>query len=340
MRIAKTSLKILIPLAVLVVGLGLALPDSVHVERSISIDAPRATVFVLLNGFESFNRWSPWYELDPQADFTFDGPRQGVGAKMMWSSDRSDVGSGSQAIVASEPYEMVRTRLDFADRGTARATFELEPQGDGTEVTWSLDAELGWDLPGRYFALLLDRRLGAEYERGLANLKEVVESMPRADWSDTNIRVVEVEPVPMAYSDGASSWDQGEIAVALGNAYSRVRAFVAEHELEQSGPPLVVTRLATESEWHFEAGIPIQSAPEIAAGDDDEVFVGETYGGRVVRAIHVGAKEKIRETRAKIDAYIAAHNLTPAGSMWQEWVSDRAVVPEERQITNVCVPIR
>ncbi len=67
----------------------LMLPSKVHVERSIEINSPPCTVFTLLNGFLSFNRFSPFFDVDPQASYTHSGPVYGPGATMSWRSENS-----------------------------------------------------------------------------------------------------------------------------------------------------------------------------------------------------------------------------------------------------------
>lgn len=106
--------KMIVALVLIVVApgvVGLLLPRRVHVERSAVIDAPRATVFALVNGYKSFNKWSPWFDKDPSARYSYEGPELGVGANMSWSGDPNTVGSGSREIVESRPFEAVRTRL-------------------------------------------------------------------------------------------------------------------------------------------------------------------------------------------------------------------------------------
>ena len=73
---------------------------SIHVKRAIVIDAVPGEVFALINSFENFNRWSPWYERDPDGDYRIEGPGQSVGARMAWASDKPEVGSGSQKMAA------------------------------------------------------------------------------------------------------------------------------------------------------------------------------------------------------------------------------------------------
>ncbi len=179
MKWFKRLLAAVAVLLVIVVTVGLFLPDRVHVERSIVIDAPPERVFPLVNDYRNFNQWSPWYGMDPDARYRFDGPESGVGAKLSWDSDNPDVGSGSQQIVESRANALVRTHLDFGDQGVAEARFTLSPEGTGTRVTWGFDTDFGYNLVGRYFGLLFESMIGPDYEQGLANLKRVAESPPQ-----------------------------------------------------------------------------------------------------------------------------------------------------------------
>lgn len=155
---------------------GLLLPSKIHVERSIVINAPPSTVFALINDFHKFNLWSPWAKLDPNTQYTFSGPDSGVGAKMEWRSENRDVGNGQHQIMVSKPDQHIQTALDFGDMGTAFATFDLAATGAGTRVTWGFDRDNGYNMMGRYFGLMMDKMIGPDFERGLANLKTLAES--------------------------------------------------------------------------------------------------------------------------------------------------------------------
>jgi len=162
-------------LVVLVIAAYL-LPRQVHVDRSITIDAPRATVFARINGFQTFNTWSPWFELDPNATYTFEGPATGAGAKMSWVGDPSTLGSGSQVVTAVQADERVASDVDFGQGGIARQVISLAANGAGTNVTWGIDIDLGLNPVSRYFGLVMDGMVGKDFEKGLGNLKKVVES--------------------------------------------------------------------------------------------------------------------------------------------------------------------
>ncbi|MGV6825934.1 MAG: SRPBCC family protein [bacterium] len=175
MAIARFLLKVLFMMLVILVVVGLILPADVQVERSIVIEAPAENVFPHINSMKVFNQWSPWAKLDPNTEFTFEGPSYGVGSKMSWYSTQANVASGSQTIVVSKPNKLVMTELDFGEEGSGTARLELSPAPGGTKVRWVFDTDFGWDLFGRYVGIFMDSMLGPSYDEGLANLKKRIE---------------------------------------------------------------------------------------------------------------------------------------------------------------------
>ena len=170
-------LNILIGIVVVVaiiVGGAFLTPRHVHLERSVRVNAKRDDIFACVNGFARFNEWSPWFKMEPEADYTFSGPETGVGAKMAWVGQK--VGSGSQEITAVDEPSRITLALDFGPRGTAVAYYDLQEDGEGTNVTWGFDTDMGMNPVQRYFGLFMERMLGPQYEQGLTDLKALVES--------------------------------------------------------------------------------------------------------------------------------------------------------------------
>ena len=175
MKIIKRIGLSLLVLVVLFGIAGLFIPAQQHLERSIIINTNQETAFNTLNSFKEFNKWSPWHKLDPQTEYTQTGPESGVGASMTWKSDKREVGSGSQEIVESTPYSTIKVKLEFGT-DISDSTYQLSSVSDGVEVTWGFDADFGYNIPGRYFGLMLESLLGPSYEEGLANLKTHLEA--------------------------------------------------------------------------------------------------------------------------------------------------------------------
>ncbi len=179
MAILKKLLGALFGLAVLFVLIGLALPKTTHVAREIAIVRPPEEVFAMLESYRRFNEWSPWFARDPNAVYTYEGPASGIGASMRWVSQKSDVGSGRQTVVESEPMKRIVVKLEFDGQADAYATYTLTPEGRGTRVVWSFDTDHKMNPLSRWFGLLFDKFIGPDYEQGLAKLKTVMETSGR-----------------------------------------------------------------------------------------------------------------------------------------------------------------
>jgi hypothetical protein len=108
---------------------------------------------------------------------TYDGPPSGVGASYSWAGS-SKIGEGRNTIVESKPNELVRFRLDFLKpmKGTNAAEFTFKPEGDQTQVTWTMTGKNSF--VAKIFGLIVncDKMIGCQFEKGLAAMKSVVES--------------------------------------------------------------------------------------------------------------------------------------------------------------------
>jgi effector-binding domain-containing protein len=340
MKVIKRLFFAIVAVLVILVVIGFLLPRQRHVERSVFIDAPPSVVFSQVNGFKNFNDWSPFVALMPGAEYGFEGPDFGVGSKMSWSETEPNPEEGGQTIVASTPYERVDLELDLGPEGTAQIAYLLQPENGGTNLTWSFDTDFGINLLGRYRGLLLDRQLGPLYAQGLTNLKRVAEELPKVDWSGLEIGITEVPSKTVAYFTGSSGRDADEIGAALGAAYGRVAMFITGNGLQIDGQPIAIVNYWDDRGYGFDAGIPVSGTPARGAGPDSPVRMGETFGGRVVRAVHVGPYTGLEETYGIVEAFITAHKLEPNGRSWNVFVSDPGDTPEEELMTEIYHPVK
>jgi len=151
-------------------------PGTLHVERSVSIAAPAAGIFPLLNDFRQWTRWTP-YDKDPAMQKTYSGSESGEGAHYAWSGNKS-VGQGEITIVESRAPGRLLMDLHMIRPFEARnvASFTLNPEGQATRVTWALDAPQNFMAKLASLFMNMDRMIGQDFEIGLANLKRVFES--------------------------------------------------------------------------------------------------------------------------------------------------------------------
>jgi effector-binding domain-containing protein len=330
-------------ITILVIALALLagavlLPSQVHVERSINIDRPPAVVFGVLNNFQHFQTWSPWSERDPNARYQYSGPDQGVGARMSWSGDPRQVGSGWQEIRVSEPFRMIRTHLAFEGQGEADAYFEIRPVGEGSRVEWGFDTDVTENrsflgaVMGKYMGLFMDRWIGGDYEFGLDRLKDYAESFPDADFSEIEIERVEVSSQPILYVSTSSGASSEAIARALGAAFGEISRFMSSRGLAHNGMPMSINHSWDEDSYEFDAAIPVDRNEVSTSGN---VQFGFTPSGIAVRAVHVGPYTELDETYEKLIAYMSVNRLGHSGVSWEHYISDPGDTPEDQLVTHV-----
>ena len=329
-------------LVLIVAVVGLLLPRHVMLERTEVVDAPASAVFALVDDFHRFNDWSPWASLDATATYTYDGPRTGVGARLSWAGDSRAVGTGSQEIVESVPYEKVRTRIEFGGQGGADATFEIVPQDVGTRVTWRFRTDLGWNPLGRYVGFFIRKAVGADFARGLANLKELAESLPKVDFAGLDVEEVTAEPATVAYvATTAPKDDAAAISAAISKAYGEVVKFMRANDLAQVAPPVTIDTAWAEGDvYAFEAAIPVGRAPDRKVPEGSVVKVKQTYSGPALKAVHTGPYSGMTRTYEQLFAYAAAHGYERADAPWDRYVSDPADTPENELVTEIYLPVK
>lgn len=163
-----------VTIAIIVLAGSFLLPAEAVVTRSTEIAAPPERVFAIVGDLKRFQEYSPWADLDPNTKYTYEGPPTGVGQKMSWASTDPNVGSGSQTVTESDPPRHVGLEIDFGQMGKSATTWDLEPSGAGTRATWRFQSKLD-GIAARWFGLMFDRWIGADYEKGLAKLKAAAE---------------------------------------------------------------------------------------------------------------------------------------------------------------------
>lgn len=168
-------------IAIVLVGALLAYaatkPGEIRVQRMASIKAPADKIFPFINDFQAWQAWSPYEAKDPAMKRELSGPSAGKGAAYAWEGNK-EVGQGRMEILDSAAPARVLIKLTFlkpmANEGTAE--FTLAPNGDGTDVTWTMvmPAPLLSKVMSVFFDL--DQMIGKDFEVGLANLKTRAEA--------------------------------------------------------------------------------------------------------------------------------------------------------------------
>ena len=148
-------------------------PSEAHLQKSIVINAPPSSIFPEVSNFRKFSEWEPWSKTDPDVKQTFEGTDGTVGSKMSW--DGPKIGSGSQWIEEIDENKRVKCGMSFGGSdGKYYSEFILDPEGNGTKVTWSYGGPNS-GIAGKAMWVILGPMLAGQYDEGLKDLKTRIE---------------------------------------------------------------------------------------------------------------------------------------------------------------------
>ncbi len=337
MKILKIFGIIVIVAAALFLIVGLLLPNTAHVERSIVIKASPKAIFEEVNVTGNFNNWSPWSGIDPNTEYVYEGPDSGVGAKMSWTSEHPDVGDGAQWIIESIENEKVTNQLEFGGfEGDFKASIILEPDGDQTNVLWGYDADMGGNIIGKFFGLFMDGMLGPFYETGLSNLKKVAEAKPKY-----GVEISEEDVTAQTYIGSSQyvKWEDMEaVSEKIGATYGQIMGYMEKNGIEPAGTPLAYYSNFEEGVgFDMECGIPVAEATTLK---DRDLKVAKTHTGKAVKAVHMGSYQDLKTTYDALTAYMKDMEYGAFNSSWEVYVSGPGQEPDTAKwVTHVYIAL-
>lgn len=344
MKILKVLGIIILVIGILFLGALVIAPSDAHFEKEITINAPAKVVFTEVNNMKTFNTWSPWYKMDPDAEYLWEGPSLGVGAKQIWYSENQYVGNGYMMVSESKPNEYVALEMgfdnngnrDFTDEGEERpqASFILTEEGESTRVKWTFDVT-GVSGMEKFMNWALPMFLGPAYEEGLAALKDRIESGPQFS-SDIGSEIV--ESVTFVGLNTVSATTDPEMDAKVGAAFGRVIGFLEGSKIEMVGSPMAVCTNFEENTIEMICGVPVAKGTSI---DSKDLIVSNTPEGLVVKAVHNGAYASLQATHEKIDQYVQYYDLEVTGYPWEVYPTDPYLESDtSKWITYVYYPVK
>ena len=150
--------------------------NTLLVKRATSIRAPADKIFPMISDFHQWRGWSPYEDKDPAMQRTYEGSASGKGAVYAWDGNKN-VGSGRMEILETSMPSKITIKLDFFKpfEGHNTAEFTMLPQGDVTNLTWTMRGPAVFMSKLMQVFINLDHMIGRDFEVGLANLKKLAE---------------------------------------------------------------------------------------------------------------------------------------------------------------------
>lgn len=331
MKILKRIIIWLVVLIALLIGVAYLLPGKYHVERSILIKGDKDIIYSMVCDFQNWNYWTPWSsENDTTVKEEFIGNCE-VGAIHRW--DGEEMGKGEMMITEIDLHKKIVWELGFDGYNEKmKIGMMFETDEDGYVLTWTADGNLGYNPFYRYYGLMIDNDLGADYEKGLARLKELCESLP----AYPGIKVVEVEQMPaISITDTVNA---ETFSTVMEESFGLLYMYALRNEAQFKGHPYTAYHhWDPPSVIVIEVGIPL-AQPIAGEGMIKSVM---SPGGKAVRAPHWGAYEQIGFAHEALQSYIDILELELNNYPWESYITDPTQEPDtSKWETMVYYPIK
>lgn len=168
---------LLVVVVVMLIVNGLMQPKSFHVVRTIDINATDKDIYPLIADLKNWDDWSPWAQKDPNMRKDFSTPSTGTGAQYKWSGNK-EVGRGQMTIVNTTQDKDVALKLDIEAPFEAHneVVFSIDTETESSTVAWAMTGPQNFLMRAMSFVFNMDQMVGRDFESGLQNLKQLVES--------------------------------------------------------------------------------------------------------------------------------------------------------------------
>lgn len=179
MKILKIILYSLLSILALLLVVALFVKKDYSVSREITILKPRQEVFDYVKFLKNQNNYSTWSKVDPNMKKEFRGTDGTVGFVSAWESPVKEVGKGEQEILKITGNERIDFELRFYEpiESKDRAYMTFQSVSDSTAlVKWGFDGRMKYPTNLAMLFLNIDEMLGNDLEKGLANLKAILEN--------------------------------------------------------------------------------------------------------------------------------------------------------------------
>ena len=144
------------------------------VNKSVIIKRNQAEVFQSVGNFANWGIWSPWQLQEPDCPITIKGKSAAPGHRQEWDGDL--IGAGNMAITKVMANDAIEYDLIFTKpwKSKNQTGFCFKSSGDKTEVSWWMRGTVPFFL--FFMRKAMTAWVGSDYDRGLAMLKEYLET--------------------------------------------------------------------------------------------------------------------------------------------------------------------
>lgn len=277
----------LVIVAVLAVVVGIAMPGSGHVERSLVIGKDMRQVYDVLDNFRRFPDYSELTGSDPTIKYDFSGKAYGPGAELSWTGAPKKAGSGKLTIASATPdFNTIDSQVKSAQiiwnldgdwRGNDKHfTIDLERSGRTnklTKVTWAYDVDYGWNLLNRYSNLYIHGEPDAFIQYNLTGLQNMLASVKNVDYGELVPYIEQTKPTPVLMVSTKIDREGGLDALTetTNDAVKLLQDTAKKLGVNVTGPRILVVSNYGDQTFTFDIALPIDATSLTVGGESHDL---------------------------------------------------------------------
>jgi effector-binding domain-containing protein len=148
---------------------------------------------------------------------------------------------------------------------------------------------------------------------------------------------VTLTPRTIIYMKGNGSWDNA--LETLQDAFKSVYAYLDKQGIQRIGPPMTVYTEFDDTNFTFQAAVPIAEAPKNPPKGD--IAIGQTPTGKALRFAYKGSFHQMEDTIYNaIPEYLDEKQLDPTGTFIEEYRTDPVTTPEDQFDISIFVLLK
>jgi effector-binding domain-containing protein len=296
-------------------------PSKIKVERSIDIKTTSVEDLQhQLADLKFFHdTWSPWTRRDPNMKTSYTGECCEPGSSYIWDSEVDSVGKGIMTFNKFTPDSVLLT-LNFDGMGDNELYFITKPLNtEQVNVTWGVVFDIDFFGRAPMMFINMDKAIGPDYERGLANLKKEVESIPAQ--AKANFEVKELDWDAKTFYGVKDKLSFEKLPAFFGTSYAKIGEALGKAKAQPIGMPKAIYFTFDEKTMMTD----LAAVMEVAKGTKLEgVEKFETPAGKVLLIEYFGAYDKAAKAHYAMDAYMKENGLTQTFVL-EEYANDPIV---------------
>lgn len=308
-------------------------PKEIQASRSIEIDAPANAIYQNVSDFKNWKEWMPWFKKDPAMVLTYGDQTSGIGGNYAWSSETQ--GKGNMKIIEAEAGKSMKTEIEFDDMGTSYGTWKFEPTEDGkVKTTWGMNApdEVNFFMRGMLQLVGMQKQMDADFDMGLASLKEVIETQ-QANLPTTygGYEVKTIEVPAKTYIGKRKEMPWAEMTDFYAATFPAAFGVATKAKSEMLGMPCGLFYKWDEENQSTDmvAGIPVKVAPESLPEGMTAVSIA---AGKALQIDYYGSYDGSAKAHEALDKYIADRGWKIVLPVSEEYVTDPTTVDDPSKV--------